>query len=722
MTHVGRLDSAGCTARLGNRIGAAVAAVVTACAAGMGSLAVAQAQQQQGQGAGGAPPPRPALMPPDSAQNAASGYLRAMRMLGLEPMGAAQGGALTREDWNVIWNEILMPDFAGRGDPQWRARAAQILERAQPAIDVLREASRAPGSDWGLDRTAGMGMLLPHLAIQRNMARLLSARAQFAIEEGDSAAAAESLDVIMRMGSHSGQDRVVISSLVSAALMHMGDGRMDALIGSGMLTVEQAKPLAELYAQISNADPAGCIAAVRGEAEMMTATMRAALEEGGTKSFAEDLKGMGLGGESGDAIAQFEALDEAAAQRQIEQYAGWMDRAAGAFAATDIDAARAAMAAITAEIEASPDSAFAKLMMPALDRVIEMHFSMRAMLAERAAQLKAIADGTVDPSSLANAAWLLVQAGRAAAAFGEIDQQALELMRIDCGIAPDDQARRARDMVARSERLVLETLERAALADRCDFLALSDTSSFEPPSLCIVHGAQVRAAARVVLADATDRACRGEPPSGIARRLAAAFAASHALSRDASVGRAVFARAVFMDALAAMELALARKAVSVQDLAPVRAALARFDRSDPFGIMRGRDADADHIGRAAFVARARRIVPPELAPRIAEAQRIERQRSPADLLGAAWRRDGPGQLAAAPFVPGAPLLLCTDVHDPVRVKAFLAGEQPSPVDLDPVVAGAPALIDRARAAAGDADALRRAAQRTEGSHERRAPD
>lgn len=664
--------------------------------------------QSQGQGSSAAPPPRPALMPPDSAQNAASGYLRAMRMLGIDPTGVARDGALTREDWEVIWNQMLHPSFAGRSSPQWRARAAEIMERAQPAIDALREASRAPTSDWGLDRTAGMGMLLPHLANQRNLARLMSARAQFALENGDSTTAVESLEAIMRMGSHSGQDRVVISSLVSTALMSMGDGRMDALIGSGMLTAEQAKPLAELYAQISNADPAGCIAAVRGEAEMMTATMRAALEEGGTKSFAEDLKGMGLGNESGDAVAQFEALDEAAAQRQIEQYAGWMDRAAGAFASTDIDAARAAMAAITAEIEASPDNAFAKLMMPSLDRVIEMHFSLRAMLAERAEQLKAIADGSVDPASLANAAWFLVEAGRAATMLGEIDQQALEMMRIDCGVAPVDQAARARDMVARSERLVLETLERAARTSRCDFLAISDTPPFEPPSLELVHGPRIRAATRVVLADAVDRACRSDAPSGIARRLAAAFAVSQTLTRDPGVGRALFARAIFMDACTALEFALARKAIAPSDCAPVLAVLRSFDAADPFGVVRGRDADADQIGRSAFVNRKRRIVPPELAERIAQAQRAERARPPVAFLDAAWRRDGAGQLDTAPFVPGAPLLLCMDIHDPARVKAFLAGEQPTSIDLDPIVADAPALLDRALAAAGDADAPNRA--------------
>ena len=108
------------------------------------------------------------------------------------------------------------------------------------------------------------------------------------------------------------------------------------------------------------------------------------------------------------------------------------------------------------------------------------------------------------------------------------------------------------------------------------------------------------------------------------------------------------------------------------------------------------------------------IVAPELVDRIAAAQRIERTRPPVAFIDAAWRRDGAEALQAAPFVPGAPLLLATDVHHPARVKAFLAGEQPTSIDMDPIVTGAAALLDRALAAAGDADALKRMSARAQG--------
>ncbi|MBU3728627.1 MAG: hypothetical protein FGM37_05190 [Phycisphaerales bacterium] len=673
----------------------------------------AAAHQQQPQAE---PPPRPALMPPDADTNAAAVYLQSMRSLGIDPMGSSQGGALSQEEWLFIQNEVGDPGFPGRNNPQWRARAAEVLERARPGLDALRDAARLPQSDWGLDRSAGIGMRLPHLANQRQLARLMAARAEFAIEEGDAATAVESLEAMARMGRHSGQDRILISSLVSTALLAMTDGRIDQLVGSGMLTPEQATPLATLYAELAASDPSQCADAVRGEADLMMASVKSAMgESGDMKAFAEQM------GASQDAQAQFEAIDEAAAQRQLEQYAGWMDRAAAAFESPDIDTARATMAAVMAEMKASPDNLFAAMMMPALDRSIEQHFTLKAMLADRAAQLKAIADGTADPASLANAAWFLMQAGRAAAAIGEIDQQAMELMRIDCGVAPADQALRARGLMERSERSILEMLERAAGARRCDFLAIG-LAELEPPGLALMFGARTRAASRIVLADAADRACRGDAPEPIVRRLAAAFAASHALVRDPSVGRAVFARAIFTDALATLELALVRKAVTPEQFAPVRTVLQSFDRADPFGIMRGRDADAHHIGREAFVHRRRRIVPPELVERIAQAQRIERARPPAEILGAAWRTWGPQALDAPAFVPGAPLLLATDVHDPARVKAFLEGEQATCIDMEPIVAGAPMLLDRALAAAGDAEAIQRAGQREQGTNERRSPD
>jgi hypothetical protein len=683
-----------------------VALGVVVCGIALAHSAVpAAAHQQEPQAE---PPPRPALMPPDADTNAAAVYLQSMRSLGIDPMSVSQGGALSREDWEFVWNEMLDPGFPGRSSPQWRARAAEVLERARPGLDALRDASRLPQSDWGLDRSAGIGMRLPHLANQRSLARLMAARTEFAIEEGDAATAVESLEVMARMGRHSGQDRILISSLVSTALLGMTDIRLDQLVGSGMLTPEQAAPLANLYAELAASDPSQCADAVRGEAEMMMASVKSAMGESGDMgAFAEQM------GASEDAQAQFEAIDEAAAQRQLEQYAGWMDRAAAAFESPDIDSARATMAAVEAEMKASPDNVFAAMMMPALDRSIEQHFTLKAMLADRAAQLKAIADGTADPASLANAAWFLMQAGRAAAAIGEIDQQAIELMRIDCGVAPADQALRASALMERSERSILEMLERAAAARRCDFLAIG-LAELEPPGLALMFGARTRAAARIVLADAADRACRGDEPEPIARRIAAAFSASQALARDPSVGRAVFARAIFTDALATLELALARKAVTPEQLVPARTVLQSFDRADPFGILRGRDADADQIGREAFVHRRRRIAPPELVERIAQAQRIERARPPAEILGAAWRKWGPETLESAPFVPGAPLLLATDVHDPARVRAFFAGEQATCVDMEPIVAGAPALLDRALAASGDADALKRVEQGTAG--------
>ncbi len=686
------------------RLRAALGAVACGIAIAHGAVPAA-AHQQQPQAE---PPPRPALMPPDADTNAAAVYLQSMRSLGIEPMGASQGGALSHEDWLFIQNEMGDPGFPGRNSPHWRARAAEVLERARPALDAMRDAARLPQSDWGLERSAGIGMRLPHLANQRQLARLMAARTEFALEEGDAATAVESLEAMARMGRHSGQDRILVSSLVSTALLTMTDGRIDQLVGSGMLTPEQATPLATLYAELAASDPSQCADAVRGEAELMMASVKSAMGDSGDMgAFAEQM------GASEDAQAQFEAIDEAAAQRQLEQYAGWMDRAAAAFESPDIETARAAMAAVMDEMKASPDNLFAAMMMPALDRAIEQNFTLKAMLADRAVQLKAIADGTADPASLANAAWFLMQAGRAAAAIGEIDQQAIELMRIDCGVAPADQALRASALMERSERSVLEMLERAAAARRCDFLAIG-LQELEPPGLALMFGSRTRAAARVVLADAAGRACRVDAPEPIVRRIAAAFAASHALARDPGVGRAVFARAIFTDALATLELALARKAVTPEQLVPVRNVLKSFDRADPFGIMRGRDADADHIGREAFVHRRRRIVPPELVERIAQAQRIERARPPAEILGVAWKKWGPEALESAPLVPGAPLLLATDVHDPARVKAFFAGEQATCVDMGPLVAGAPALLDRALAAAGDAEALKRGEQRTSG--------
>jgi hypothetical protein len=88
--------AAGCGRWLSTPVPAIAAIAALAAAAALAVCAApvrAGHPQSQGQDTTAAPAPRPALMPPDGAQNAASGYLRAMRMLGIDPR-AWRGTAL----------------------------------------------------------------------------------------------------------------------------------------------------------------------------------------------------------------------------------------------------------------------------------------------------------------------------------------------------------------------------------------------------------------------------------------------------------------------------------------------------------------------------------------------------------------------------------------------------------------------------------------------------
>jgi hypothetical protein len=98
------------------------------------------------------------------------------------------------------------------------------------AIAAFKAASLKPECDWNLDHRAGFALPLPHLARMRSAARLLVADARARAQAGDHTGAADNLAAINRMAGHVGDSPLIISGLVSTAMISLADGALENII------------------------------------------------------------------------------------------------------------------------------------------------------------------------------------------------------------------------------------------------------------------------------------------------------------------------------------------------------------------------------------------------------------------------------------------------------------------------------------------------------------
>lgn len=137
----------------------------------------------------------------DPADNAALRYWRAFD--GFSQLNKEQEKIL--EDW--------------RTTPLDQASAALVKDSA--ALKGLHQGAKQAYCDWGLDYDDGVGMLLPHLARARTLARIACLRARWKFHEGKPREAVDDIVAAMILGRHSGADPVLISILVGYAIERM---------------------------------------------------------------------------------------------------------------------------------------------------------------------------------------------------------------------------------------------------------------------------------------------------------------------------------------------------------------------------------------------------------------------------------------------------------------------------------------------------------------------
>ncbi len=142
----------------------------------------------------------------DSSVNAALRYWRAWSLMTPELRDAV--------------NNAAKPTGGAAEIPE--AVASQIGD-AEGLVNSLLRAANMPECDFGIDYDLGINALLPHLGPLRTSARLLALDADLHLNEHDHAAAAERIAAIYAMAAHLGQERTLISALVSVAVFTTAD-------------------------------------------------------------------------------------------------------------------------------------------------------------------------------------------------------------------------------------------------------------------------------------------------------------------------------------------------------------------------------------------------------------------------------------------------------------------------------------------------------------------
>ncbi len=428
-----------------------------------------------------------------------------------EANARGESATLTQAD-HILLSEPLI------GPPTAAHRAA--LAKIRPYLDLVRTGGRAAAYGNELDRSRGFELVLPHLGSLRNAARALRLDAEVRLADGDVRGALESLEATAGFSKHVRDDRLLVSSLVSAAIGVLNDQTIETAIGMGAVDASAAESLLAAIAPLSGIDGVRVGDAIDGEAEIMRMTVEqaiAAREAGAANPFAEliDLDAAGIRSDTSP-----ERLRE-----QLAIMESMYAEAAGAARNPDREAARAVLASIDARVEAGEAGPLGTALMPALDRAVEAAWRVEDMLADRMRLLEDIRSGRISVDSLANAAHAYLAIARMTDGMDRDEQAAIEAARLAPFALNGASARTARELVEPLREPLRRQLRLAARRERCDFAF----GRVHPPELIPEYVPGLRAAFRVMLTDAL-LALRDDAPKVEAGAAAAdgAHARAHA--------------------------------------------------------------------------------------------------------------------------------------------------------------------------------------------------
>lgn len=160
--------------------------------------------------------------------------------------------------------------------PEWHALTKRAIELNSKPLQVVRQASRHDGSDWGTRLTSPViSVMLPALAPQRNLASLLADTALYEHFEGNDAQAVADVRTLLHQAHIVGDEPFLVSELVGTGIEALGVCRLEVMAGDLRIASESSTPSA---GQVPQKEIRTLIAELLGKrqnAQRMTRAMRA---------------------------------------------------------------------------------------------------------------------------------------------------------------------------------------------------------------------------------------------------------------------------------------------------------------------------------------------------------------------------------------------------------------------------------------------------------------
>lgn len=273
--------------------------------------------------------------------------------------------------WDLIGHtSIRLINDSYSNDIDWTPddRVANALVEINDSLNEIVRVVRYPLCDFQPRYEEGISLLLPQLAKMRLTAIILASDARRLTVAGEHDKAAERIEAIIRIAGHASSDRVMISSLVGAAILNVAKLELERLSERGRLT-DDGKARILVALDQSPGLEADDLLRFRQAIEMERDVLLGGLKTMLRKEDAGEMLTM-LGATSVQS-AMMRAMTDAAIEAEIQKGRRYYGEVLEAW---DADDAAERMAALEARVEQRREGLFTSLMAPA---VTKMHTSYR---------------------------------------------------------------------------------------------------------------------------------------------------------------------------------------------------------------------------------------------------------------------------------------------------------------------------------------------------------
>ncbi len=497
----------------------------------------------------------------DDSRNAATWYRRAFERFA--------STNLSHDEWEAIWDYQENPSVGPS------ATVRQVLARFGPSFSALRRGSRQEFSDFALDYGEGWDMEIHHLGPIRDVAMMMFVDARVRLYDGNSAAAADEIAALYRLGSHLPADQTIISSLVANAIFKGSDAIAETGFDRGAFDPADATKMLKALDGLSPKDPFDMLGAIRKEGEITSEWLREKYADPNDRlHMIDELSSITMGPGDPALIGGMMLMGDAQFELALEQLDHVMDRTIDIFSLNDPEEIRFELQQLTQELKSGEHGTLTPLVLPAHPGLYERTAQAEQMLAKRIAVLHAIATGVVTPQQWENAAVYYLRAIELLAKMEKDRKDQLRSITARIDQPMSEQATQA--LVA--SKSILATILEGSTKRRCEFAK----DSFLPIAAIPDYLPGLREISSLICADAV-RLIQADKLDAAVDRLASMFRMAQHLSSDQIITTCLLSHAIFNETASLVRAVMTREGFTEPQIAQLVTAALTISRKDPFG-------------------------------------------------------------------------------------------------------------------------------------------